>query len=116
MEDLIQSIFAWLRGRLVSGLNDPRSGYRAMALALRPTFRLSWRGGPMHAALGEIIRRCRRRGLPAIPALVVRTQEGRPGRVYYPIAHPDARTETQRSAAWEAELEEVRRTVYPERL
>jgi len=48
---------------------DPESrvNYKPRALHFRPHRRLSWRGGPLLEALGEIVLACRARGLPRTP-------------------------------------------------
>jgi hypothetical protein len=56
-----------------------------------------------HAALGELTVACRANALPCIPAAVWRASARRPGDGYYAIAHPRARTDEARVAAWERE-------------
>lgn len=45
------------------------------------------RGARINNALGILVRRCHHRGWPAIAALVVRSDWGFPGALYYPVAH-----------------------------
>jgi hypothetical protein len=56
-----------------------------------------------HAALGEVSAACRANALPCLPAVVWRASGRRPGDGYYAVAHPRARTDRARIAAWERE-------------
>ena len=61
------------------------------------------RSPKLHAALTEVALACRAHQLPCLPAIVWRKGSTRPGDGYYKIAHPRARTEQGRLAAWEEE-------------
>lgn len=69
------------------------------------------------SALGELVRACRERGLPAISAMVVRHRERVPGPGYYPVAHPNEASDTAMAMiAWGIELSNVRVATYPDTL
>jgi hypothetical protein len=112
MSPLAQLIYTYLVSRLLA---DPQSwvNYRQIALHLRPQLRLSWRGGAMHAALGELVEWCQIRGIGAIPAIVIRAVDGHPGRGFFPIAFPGIADQRELLRLWEQEVEYVRQTVYP---
>jgi hypothetical protein len=61
----------------------------------------------LHAALGEVSRACRAAQLPCLPALVCRADSQRPSDGYYKLAHPRARTDRARIAAWQRERDRV---------
>jgi hypothetical protein len=101
---------------LLTVLNqDPDAwvNYKPLAQHFRPERRLSWRGGPLHEALGEIVVWCHARGLPALPAVVVRIIDGRPGDGFYVMAFPGVVDEQERRRLWRDEVARVRETVYP---
>ncbi|MDX9975559.1 MAG: hypothetical protein RBU21_21415 [FCB group bacterium] len=82
-----------------------------------PNQNLQPRDHRLDEALGEIVTQCRARHLPALPAIVVRSDERVPGPGYYPMAHPDvADDQTQAMIAWGNEIQQVRRTTYPQTL
>ena len=60
-----------------------------------------------HAALTEIASACRASKLPCLPAIVWRSGTHRPSTGYFTAAHPRARTDGARLAAWEREHAEV---------
>ena len=65
-------------------------------------------------ALGELVKACRAKGLPAISAMVIRYRERIPGPGYYPVAHPAEASDTAKAMiAWGIEMEKVRTTTYP---
>jgi hypothetical protein len=72
----------------------------------------------LHAALGEISNACHHAHLPCLPALVWRSDTHRPSTGYYQVAHPRARTDEARVAAWEREHAAVLRELasYPKEL
>src|SRR5437867_4330926 len=61
------------------------------------------RSARLHAALGEVTEACRAADLPCLPAIVWRSGSRRPSNGYYKLAHPRARTDESRIAAWERE-------------
>ena len=67
----------------------------------------------LHEALGEIVHACKAKQLPALPAMVVRKKEKSPGFGYYPVAHPAAKDDAAKKAAWESEIDGVRKATYP---
>jgi hypothetical protein len=71
-----------------------------------------------HLALGDLVRRCRMRSLPALPALVVRADLGMPGAGYYPTAHRGIHMQHRPRAAlaWAREVTEVCHTKFPRSL
>jgi hypothetical protein len=91
---------------------DARTNYRPLALHFRPDRRLSWRGGSMHQALGEIVRWCRERGLGLLPAIVVRADTGIPGDGFFEAAFPGLTDRRERRRLWRAEIERIRRSDY----
>jgi hypothetical protein len=71
----------------------------------------------LDAALGELVTACRRRGLPAIAAIVVRDDTRAPGQGYYSIAHAAEAGDTDIAMiAWGHEVQQVRATTYPAHL
>ena len=101
---------------LLACLADDRGAwvnYKPMAQHFRPQRHLSWRGGPMHEALGEIITWCRARGLGALPAIVVRIVDGVPGDGFFAVAFPGIDDPVERRRLWEEEVERVREDDYP---
>jgi hypothetical protein len=112
MNELARLLYA----RLCELLNlnpDARVNYMPLALHFQPQWRLSWRGGPMHQALGEMVRWCRARGLGLLPAIVVRADSGIPGDGFFEVAFPGIIDRRERRRLWRTEIERVRRTVYP---
>jgi hypothetical protein len=69
------------------------------------------RSSKLHAALGELTLACRQRDLPLLPAMVWRNDSRRPSDGYYALAHPRARTDDARKAAWEREHDRIVREV-----
>jgi hypothetical protein len=61
------------------------------------------RSSKLHAALSEVTLACRAHGLPCLPAIVWKKGTTRPSEGYFKVAHPKARTEEGRRAAWEDE-------------
>jgi len=113
MSDFARSVYV----RLVALLNaNPETWvhYKPLALLFRPHRRLSWRGGPLLEALGEIVRWCHEHNLPAIPAIVVRVTDGRPGDGFFQVAFPGILDEKERQRLWRAEVSRVRQIGYPE--
>jgi hypothetical protein len=112
MSELARLFYARLIDLLRS---DPHAwtNYRPLALHFRPRLRLSWRGGPMHRALGELVGWCRDRGLGLLPAIVVRADTGIPGDGFFEVAYPGVTDPVQRRRLWDAEVERVRHSAYP---
>jgi hypothetical protein len=109
MSELARLFYARLLELLRIG-PDTRTNYRALAVHFRPEWRLSWRGGPMHQALGELVRWCRDRGLGLLPAIVVRADTGIPGDGFFEVAFPGVRDQRERRRLWRAEIERIRRS------
>src|SRR5689334_15473112 len=65
------------------------------------------RSSKLHDALGEVTEMCRAAHLPCLPAVVWRAGANRPSDGYYKLAHPRARTDESRAAAWQREHERV---------
>lgn len=61
------------------------------------------RSASFHAALTELTTACRDTGVPCIAAVVWSASTHRPSAGYYKAAHPRARTEESKKAAWERE-------------
>ena len=119
---LAREIYPVLRPR-VPAVN-PRISYTELVGALPvlgpPNENPQVRDPRLDRAIGELCRACRRRGLPAISAIVVHHTEARDGMSgpgYYPEAHPEVGNDRERQQiAWHAEYEAARNTTYPENL
>lgn len=115
MSELALAIYGVLR----AFVNDPtdRMTYQRLTELLRPRWRLHWQSPELSEALGDLVRACHQRvpPLPAIPAMVIRDDTGRPGDGYYPTAHPAEFELGQAFAieAWGRELDLARETEYP---
>jgi len=82
-----------------------------------PNQNLQPRDRRLDEALGEIVTECRARDLPALPAIVVHSEDRIPGPGYYPMAHPQVADDRARAMiAWGNEILQVRRTTYPQAL
>lgn len=78
---------------------------------------LSHKDTRLDNALGQLVLRCRERGLPALPAIVVRQDLRVPGAKYYGTAHPHARGDRpSEMIAWALEFWAVFGCTYPGRL
>ena len=77
--------------------------YAELARAVAKKQPAHHRSPSFHAALGEVTTACKAKGLPALPAIVFRASAHRPGSGYYELAHPRAKTDDARLAAWERE-------------
>lgn len=103
---------------------DPRITYGTVAAELnarkpRPARRFIPRDTRLAKALTRITNECRAARLPALSALVVRRKNGRPtipGKGYFGVAHPAARTKAAKRRAWEREMDAVARTEFPRSL
>lgn len=80
-----------------------------------PNQGLHWQDLRLNAALGELVEECRGQQLPAIPAIVVRSNELTPSYGYYSIAYP-GRNYDDALADWVGEVQQVRQTTYPQTL
>ena len=83
--------------------------YAELAAAVSKKHPTHQRSPSLHAALGEVTAACRATGLPCLPAIVWRAAGARPGSGYYLAAHPRARSDGSRVAAWEREHANVMR-------
>ncbi|MGH2930310.1 MAG: hypothetical protein ACRDL8_19055, partial [Solirubrobacteraceae bacterium] len=101
MTPLAQHIYQQLRRRLRS--KRPSITYAELANSLDYRFSTHPRSRRLFAALTEVSLACRERDLPCLPAIVWRSGVRRPSTGYYKIAHPRARTEAARLAAWQRE-------------
>jgi hypothetical protein len=79
---------------------DAQVFYMPLALHFRPQRRLSWRGGPMHETLGELVAWCQSRGLGLLPAIVVRADSGIPGDGFFEVAFPGVTDRHERRRLW----------------
>jgi len=112
---LANAIYQVLRQRVPGRHAD--IPYRQLVEQLPPLARpyqdLHWRDPRLDEALGEIVTACRAAQLPALSAIVVNAETGRPGRQYYPLAHPGVRDEVEQEVLWAREREQVLVTGYP---
>jgi hypothetical protein len=117
MSPLAQALYGILRAQLSQP--DPRITYAEAARRLRESSEayehLFHRSRELYAALTEIGQECRRRGLPPLPALVVRADTGRPGAAYYTGKCTGTVRRGEQIAAWRADLEAVKQASYPAR-
>jgi len=112
---LAKATYGILRLRLA--LADPRITYAELAEQLRDADEqfesVYHRSRELYRALGEVGKVCRKLGLPPLPALVVRADSGRPGAAYYSERFAGVIYKGERVAAWQRDLEAVKRTRYP---
>jgi hypothetical protein len=98
---------------------EPRITYAQLAEQLRDASEefehIFHRSQELYAALGEVGRECRRLRLPPLPALVVRADTKRPGAAYYPGKCSGTVSKGDQVAAWQRDLEMVKRSIYPAR-
>ena len=85
--------------------------YGELAASVSDKIPTHHRSSKLHAALGELTATCRERDLPILPAMVWRNDSRRPSAGYYAIAHPRARTDAARRAAWERAHDRVVREI-----
>jgi hypothetical protein len=112
MSDLAQQVYLRLLA-LVAENREAWEYYKPLALHFRPQRRLSWRGGPLLEALGEIVVWCHAHDLPALPAVVVRVIDGEPGDSFFVLAFPGVTDAQERRRLWCEEVVRVRQAVYP---
>jgi hypothetical protein len=117
MSPLAESIYEILRLR--TSRPDPRITYAELAEQLRETTEefanIYARSRHLYAALGEVGQECRRRGLPSLPALVVRADTRRPGAAYFQGKCSGSVYRGEKVAAWRRELEAVAQAIFPPR-
>jgi hypothetical protein len=117
MSPLAHAVYEILRVR--TSRPEPRITYAELAEQLREISEefadIHHRNRQLYVALGEVGAECRRRGLPSLPALVVRADTKRPGAAYYEGADSRSLYRGEKVAAWRRELEAVKRTTYPPR-
>ena len=101
MTPLAVQIYKQLRRRVRT--KSPSITYRELAEALDYRYTTHPRSPRLHAALTEVTEACRARDLPAIAAIVWSAGTRRPSTGYYRVAHPKARSDQARVAAWERE-------------
>jgi len=105
MTELAREIYKELRRRVRA--QEGAITYGQLAVVVGKTIPIHHRSPKLHAALTEVSTACREHDLPCIPALVWSASLKRPADGYYAAAHPRARGEKARVAAWEREHERV---------
>jgi hypothetical protein len=105
MSPLAHEIYRQLLRHLRTG--NASITYGELAAAVSKKHPTHHRSQSFHAALGEVTTACRTAKLPCLPAIVWRAAGQRPSGGYYKAAHPRARTEQSRLAAWEREHADV---------
>jgi hypothetical protein len=100
MSPLATEIYKQLRRTLRSRSSIT---YRELAVLVGRRHPTHQRSRRFHAALTEVTAACRERALPCLPAIVWSATTKRPSGGYYRAAHPRARTDDTRVAAWERE-------------
>ena len=105
MTELANEIYKELRRRVRA--QQGAITYRELAAAVAATTPIHHRNPKLYAALGEVSEACRSADLPCLPAVVWSASLKRPADGYYAVAHPRARSEKARVAAWEREHERV---------
>lgn len=111
MSPLARSIYAILRELVPAP--DAQIQYGELCARLRND--MSPRSPALAKSLGEIVRACRARGLPALSAIVVQKGSGMPGDGYYGEAHGGMDL-AHAMRAWSDEVAAVRATTYPDEL
>lgn len=118
LSELAREIYIVLRQRVPA--RKPEITYRELVEALPPLGKpfedVHWRDPRLDQALADTVHACRARGLPALSAIVVNSETGRPGRRYYGEAHPGVVGDIEQEVAWARELEQVKTTTYPPEL
>jgi hypothetical protein len=98
MSPLAQKVYRQLKKQLAAGRESIT--YRELARACGDVHP---RSPALHAALGEVTTACHHAKLPVVPAIVWRAGSNKPSTGYYKVAHPRARTDEARVAAWQRE-------------
>ena len=116
MSPLGEAIYAILVQRV--GLEFPLITYQDLVKQLPslspPYDNIARNDERLYKALTEVGASCQERGLPALTALVIRSQERSPGAGYFHLTHPEAGDDPERrTAAWQAELAKVKEANYP---
>ena len=105
MSPLAHEIYRQLLRDLRAGNNSITYGALAQAVSRRhPTHQ---RSRAFYVALGEVTEACRKSAMPCLPAIVWSAGRTRPSAGYFMVAHPRAKTDEARIAAWEREHERV---------
>lgn len=100
MSPLASEIYKQLR-RTLHSKNSITYGELARAVSRKhPTHH---RSPAFHTALTEVTEACRAHDLPVIAAIVWSSTTNAPSEGYYRAAHPRARTDESKKAAWERE-------------
>ena len=121
LQGLAQQVYQHLRGQVPS--IDPRLSYQDVVTALGPlpppNDGLGAKDRRLFDALNEIMRACRNHipPLPVLSAIVVRKNiDGSletPGKGYFPVTHPQARSALDGLIEWAGEIDGARKTTYP---
>jgi hypothetical protein len=101
MTSLANEIYKALRRTLRA--NQHSITYKDLAKLVSQRHETHQRSALFHAALTEVTVACREHDLPCLPAIVWSATSHRPSEGYYKAAHPRARTDESRKAAWERE-------------
>ena len=117
MTPLAEVIYDLLRRRTAQV--EPRITYAELAEQVRDAGEefeyIHHRNRQLYLALAEVGAECQRLKLPALPALVVRADTGRPGDAYYGGRCSGVVHRGERIAGWRRDLEAVKGTIYPAR-
>lgn len=100
MSPLAIEIYKQLRRTLQS---KSSISYSELARAVSRKHPTHHRSPAFHSALTEVTEACRAHELPAIAAIVWSSTTNTPSAGYYRAAHPRARTDESKQAAWEKE-------------
>lgn len=101
MSPLAHEIYRQLVRHLRHG--KPSITYAELAVLVSKRHPVHHRSSSFHKALGEVTAACRSAKLPCLPAIVWQASGNCPSLGYYKAAHPRARTDDARLAAWERE-------------
>ncbi|HEY4183147.1 MAG TPA: hypothetical protein VGM90_40265 [Kofleriaceae bacterium] len=101
MSPLANEIYRQLVRHLKAG--GDLISYADLARAVAKKVPAHHRSPSFHAALTELTEACRFNRVPALPAIVTRASANKPGSGYYAVAHPRAKTDDARIAAWTRE-------------
>ena len=101
MTELAVEIYKALR-RLIQSKHSTVT-YKELAEIVSKKHHTHQRSSSFHAALTELTTKCRDAGVPCIAAVVCSASTSRPSEGYYKAAHPRAKTDESKKAAWERE-------------